>query len=235
MAIDLSGIVGTIPPPAAPLKVTLPGGLVVEGVTEGIAADALTQARAMLAAANPALAPLGPVFSIIDALLAVKKFAEAVPDVLTNPGKVVEGVTGLVGKIGKLATIIPQLSVPLMLLGVVDLVIGVMNGLATTLDGIADQEDKIVEARDTGTASSLPDLIAIADQAQVQMDTTKESALSALDQVEPLVEIINIFCDVAGLPKIVLDVDTSGSTREAADAFRAAADVLLQFRATIPV
>lgn len=229
-----------VPQPAAqPLTLSLPGGLSIAGVPTAVGADSLTQALALVGAAGPAMAPLGPVFSIIDAVLAVKDFAQAVPELIVNPGAVVEAVVKLVQKIGKLASLIPQLSVPLLILGVVDALIALLGGLALRLSEIADQEERIAAA--VAAASSLPDpargaLEAIATSSTEQVAVARADIATALVGADPLLGIVNAFVGLIGLPGLSLSIDvTSGSTSDAIDALNAAIGVLQQFRRTIPL
>jgi hypothetical protein len=222
-----------IPAPGAPaLQVTLPGGLVVEGVAQQIGADALTQARALIGAANAALAPLGPVFRIIDAVLAVKGFAEAVPELIVNPGAVVEAVVELVAKIGRLASLVPQLSVPLMVLGLVDAVITLLQGVQAELV-VIEQQVARVEATRTSAAALPPDaqaaLLAIADAATAQVEVRRADLATALGSVQPVLGILNVFAGMAGLP--ALEVSGGASS----EALGTAVEALQAFRSTIPV
>ena len=227
--------------PGAPaLSVTLPGGLVVGGVTDRIGADALSQARALIAAANAALAPLGPVFAIIDAILAIKHFADAVPGVVLSPADVVDALVDVARKASRLLSLVPQLSVPLMLLGIVDVVIAVLEALAAELLNIAAQEARIESSRALAAtfpvAAAVEALVAVADAASDQVDVQRADVASALAHIEPMVEIINTFSGIVGLPQIELSVDaTSGGTTEAAESMLAAAETLRTLRSTIPV
>lgn len=229
-----------VPTPAAPpLRLSLPGGMAVAGVPTSVGADALTQALALVGAAGPAMAPLAPAFTIIDAVLAVKDFAQAVPELIVNPGAVVEAVVKLVAKIGKLASLIPQLSVPLMILGVVDAVIALLGGLALQLNQIAAQEARIAAA--VAAAADLPEpargaLEAIAGQATAAVGVQRADVATALSGADPLLGIVNAFVGLIGLPGLDLSIDvTSGSTQDAVDALNAGISALQQFRRTIPL
>lgn len=226
-------VVPALPDAGSALQITLPGGLVVEGVSQQMGADAMTNVRALIGAANTALAPLGPIFTIIDVLIAVKEFASSVPDVVLNPGSVVEKVTNLIAKASKLLGLVPQLSVPIMILNTVDAIIALVNGLADEMDAIAEQAERIEEARALQTEA--PCLEVVLDDADAQMAQHQANVAASLESVEPLIQIINTFADIVGLPKIELEVDTSGSPGDAAQALRDAADLLTTFRGTIPV
>lgn len=232
----------TVPVPAAsapPLRLSLPGGLVVAGVATQVGATSLSQALALVEAAGPAMAPLGPVFSIIDALLAVKAFAEAVPGLITNPGALVDAITDLVAKITRLGSLIPQLSVPLMLIGVIDAAIALLSGLALELGTIAAQEARIAAA--TAHAATLPAgpgaaLLTITAAATAAVAIQKGDVAQSLAGAGPLLGIATTFGGLIGLGGVSVDVDvTAGSTQDAVDALDAAVVVLQTFRGSIPV
>lgn len=227
------GIVDAVAAAAPPLKITLPGGLEISGIANAISADALTQARALIASANAALAPLGPIFKIIDAIFAFKAFAESVPDVLTNPGSVVEAVIEIGRKVGSLGALIPQLSVPIMMLGILDAIIAFLNGVALQFDAIAAQQLRIEEAR--ALVADAPCLAIILDDADAQMDQQSANLAAALSDVRPLIGVINVFASLASLPQVELVVDTDGGAAEVASSIRAAAGVMQTFRDSIPI
>jgi hypothetical protein len=204
----------------------------VVGVAQQLGADALTQARALIGAANAALAPLSPVFRIIDAVLAVKAFAEAVPELIVNPGAVVEAVIELVAKIGRLAALVPQLSLPLTILGLVDAVITLLEGVLAELT-VIEQQAARVEATRTSAAGLPADaqvaLLAIADAATAQLEVRRADLATALGTVRPVIALLNTLGGLAGLP--ALEVEEGGST----EALNAAVTALRTFRNAIPV
>lgn len=225
-------------PAAAPLRLVLPGGMVVAGVPTTIGANSLTQALALVAAAGPAMAPLAPVFTIIDAVLSIKDFAQAVPELVTNPVAVVEAVVALVRKIGKLASLIPQLSVPIMILGVIDALIALLDGLGEVLTAIAQQEARIASAG--ALAATLPTtardaLELIVERSTASLAVQRADVATALLGAEPLIVIVNAFVGLIGLPGLTLSIDMSGSAEDAAQALTTASDVLRAFRRSIPV
>lgn len=220
-------------PGALPLAVRMPGGLVVQGVAHQVGATALTQALALVGAANAALAPLGPVFAIIDALLAVKRFAESVPGVVTNAGAVISAVEELGAKIGRLASLVPQLSVPLMVVDVLDAVIALLEALAVELAAVEAQEARIAEAQ--AAALLLPEgarveLEAIAGVATLSVEVQRADIETTSASAGPLLRIVNIFCALIGIGggSSTVDASSAAALLEAVEALRA-------FRETIPV
>lgn len=228
-----------VPQPAAqPLRLALPGGMAVAGVPLSVGADGLTQALSLVAAAGPAMAPLAPIFTLIDAVLAVKDFAQAVPELITNPGALIEAIVGLVRKIGKLASLIPQLSVPLMIRDVVDALIALLGGLGVQLQSIAAQEARIAAA--VAAASALPQpargaLEVITGRASQSVGVQRADLATALLGAAPLIGIVNTLVSLIGLPGLNLSLDvTSGSTQDAIDALNIGITVLQAFRRAIP-
>ena len=93
-----------IPSLPDPLEITLPGGVTMEHIN-------------LVEIIQPALAPLVPLFNILDTVITIFNCLKAVPEVITNPGAIIECLGDLGKAIGKLLQLIPQLSVPLMILG----------------------------------------------------------------------------------------------------------------------
>lgn len=230
----------TVPVPApavAPLRLSLPGGMAVAGVPLSVGADGLTQALALVAAAGPAMAPLAPVFTLIDAVLSVKDFAQAVPELLTNPGALVEAIAALVQKIGKLASLIPQLSIPRTILDVVDALIALLGGLVVQLQAIAAQEARIASASAAAALLQQPArgaLETIASSATQAVAVQRADLAMVLLGAAPLIGIVNVFMGLIGAPGLSLSTDMSGSTQSSIEALNAALVVLSSFRRSIP-
>lgn len=232
--IDLSGVVGTIPTVCTQLRVTLPGGLAVQGTVPQIGASPLEAARATIGSLNSAMAPLGPVFSILDAVLAIVKFAQEVPKVVMRPDKVVAALVDVVAKAGKLASLVPQLSVPLMVVGCVDVLIAFLSGISVELTSIATLEGKANELAQIAEEVEAMGPIAAGVTAQVAARRAQVSC--AIGDAQPLLGIINVFCDLVGLPPVSLDVDAdSGSLEDVAAAIAATVHALEALRNAIPV
>src|SRR5262249_61666355 len=95
-------------------------------------ADPMQLSKQLLAQANAALAPLAPIFNVIDVALALFNAVKAIPDAISHfdPSKISDALPELAEKVGKLAPLVPQLSVPLMILGLVDTLLAFLGGLA---------------------------------------------------------------------------------------------------------
>lgn len=231
-SINISNVVAPIAPAAAPLSVILPGGASVAGVPLLIGPDALTQALAATAAVGPAIAPLMPAFRVIDAVLSLKDFVEAVPQLITNPGAIIQAGGRFVAKVAALAGIIPQLSVPLMLLGVIDVVLSLMRGLVALLIQIEAQEQAIAEA--SSLVGDVPSLGPIVAAATAQTVVARGNVAAAAAGAAPLILTINLLCSLAGLPGIVAS-PSGGTTAELIASLQGVVNVLAVARAAVPI
>ena len=234
VSIDLTGVVGAVPTVCTQLRVTLPGGLAVQGTVPQIGASPLEAARATVGALNAAMAPLGPVFTIIDAILAIVKFAQSVPGVVTRPDKVATALVDVVAKAGKLATLVPQLSVPLMIVGVIDVLLALLAGITDELNAIAGLESKASELE--VIAQEVAAMGPIATQVTAQATARRAQVSCALGDAQPLLGVVNVFCELVGLPPVTIDVDaTGGSLEDVATALASTVDALQAVRSAIPV
>lgn len=238
-SIDISDLVSPVPPAPEAIDVALPGGLVIRGMANEIGSSALANARALLSAANAGLAPLGPVFAIIDAILAIKAFADAVPEIVVNPGVVVEKIVELGQKVGRLAALIPQLSVPLIMIGIVDAVLALLDGLIAELVVLQQQEERNAATRET--ALSFPEgparvaLQGIADACDSNAAQHRANLATALSSVGPLLQIVSIFAELVGLDPISAEVEAGEGTGALIESLEGLVTTLQTVRSAIPV
>lgn len=123
-----------------PLTLKLPGGAEITGIVPKDIADDVDKARSVLGTAAAAMAPLMPIFNLIDVLLTMQKIAKAIPDVLgppPDPTKIVQLLPELAKKIDKLIGIVPQLSVPIFIRSLIDSIITFLRGLNSALSLLA--------------------------------------------------------------------------------------------------
>jgi hypothetical protein len=104
--------------------------------------------KQLMAQANAALAPLVPVFNVIDTVLALFQTVKSIPDAITHldPTKITDELPDVAQKASKLLAIVPQLSVPLMILGLIDVLLAFLGGLSGQLRALIDQQVRIQHA-----------------------------------------------------------------------------------------
>lgn len=220
---------------AQDLKVRLPGGPTLQVMVPNICPSGLQIAKNLLTQANAALAPLAPIFNIIDALLAVKDFAEAVPGLLTDPGALIEAIAKLIEKISALAQLIPQLSIPFLIVDLIDVIIAVLDGVITELAKIVEQELKIaaagLRAAEPGNASLIP-IVECATDLNIQLKLQLGQGLAPLNS---LFGVLNLFLGLIGAPEIPPLDDLPEDASEAIESLTVVVEALQKARDAIPI
>ena len=219
------------------LSLTFPGGATLDPELPNIAADPWQLSKQLLGQANAALAPLVPIFNILDVVLALFQTVNAIPDAISHldPSKIADALPDLAKKAAKLAPLVPQLSVPLMILGLIDTLLAFLGGLATQLRALIDQQAQIQAAENRATALGNAQLQAVAACSKHHVDAQLQSLSESVAPVNRLIALLNVFTQLVGLgplPKL------SSLGRDAAAALRPLEDtvkVLTDLRATIPV
>lgn len=217
------------------LKVTLPGGAVIPVMVPEVFPSELQIAKALIGQASGAMAPLVPVFNLIDAMLSVKDFAEAVPGVITDPGALVSAIEKLIEKITKLAGLIPQLSVPLMLLDLIDVTITALGGVVTQLEAVAVQTAKIATSEALAAEPGNESLLEVVDCAKGLLAKMNAGISEGLGPINSFFAMINIFLGLLSLGQIPDLSALPEDTAEAIEALGAVVKLLQDLRATIPI
>lgn len=188
------------PAPACPtvtvgdqtVSIRLPGGPVIAPSVSATFPTSLDVAKNLLGQANAAMAPLAPIFNIIDAVLSVKDFAQAVPELITNPGALIEAIGKLISKIAALASLIPQLSVPFLIVDVIDVIIVSLEGIVEQLQIIVAQNARIAaaaaKAAEPGNGALLS-VVSCAEGLQVQ---AMEGLNAGAQPINRLIGILNL-------------------------------------------
>lgn len=154
---------------------------------------------AALNGVNTALAPLSPVFDVIETVQALGDTIKAVATL--NPEKIAEAIPILIEKIAALAGLVPQLSVPLFIVDTIGVLGLAIEGLARELETIADYIGAIDAVAD------LSDRYAgVASATECARDHCFVMLTHLGNQVAPLnrlIGLLNGFLELAGLPETV--------------------------------
>jgi hypothetical protein len=220
------------------LSVIVPGGASLDAELPDLGtADPLRLAKQLLAQANAALAPLAPVFDLIDVGLALVEAVKAIPDAISHldPGKITDALPELGKKAGTLAALVPQLSVPLMVVGLIDTLLAFLDGLAIQLRALINQQARIQKAADRAASLGNAQLQAVADCSRHHIDAQLQSLSESLAPVNRFIALLNVLGQLAGLGPLPtlsdLGVDPAAALQPIADTTK----LLQQLRAAIPV
>lgn len=197
----LSTVCSPVPVGNFDLCVVFPGGAEVCAQVESFPPSLLQLARGLLSQASSALAPLQPIFNIIDVLVAVQNCLEAIPKALgppPDPRKLTACVGDLASTLAELLKLVPQLSIPLLIVGLLDTLITLLQGVLAELRAVARLVDRITRAQAIQSQSLLQLVVCAEESKQNQLDNLS----SLFASINPLIELINAFAGLAGLEAI---------------------------------
>ncbi len=189
MAFDLCLELPEIPDP---FNLTLPGGVQIEHIN-------------LMEVIQPALTPLVPIFDIIDTVVAVFNCIKAIPDTLgppPDPTVLAACLPDLAEKVAKLLKLIPQLSIPLTIVGLIDLVIDTLLQVRSELMHLQQQMVQILGVIDRATDLEDAGLMAIAQCAQANVAQEAANVGKSLAALGKLIGLINLFMGMIGGPEI---------------------------------
>jgi len=193
----------------------------------------------LIRAAQPALAPLQPIFHILDVVTTIVQVVEAIPDAMgppPDPSGLIELLPELGEKVAKLAGLVPQLSVPLTAVGLIDAVIRELEQAQSQLRALVDV---LVRAAAAGQrAQELGDqaLARLVECAEEDVDTAAGNVLGGLAAVSGVLGILRPLLAAIGGPQLPdlssLDGDDLGELIGAFDELLA---LLRAVRGAIPL
>jgi hypothetical protein len=231
-----------IPRLPAPRQIVFPGGAALSQVLAAGSEipSGLDAATNLLAQASPAMAPLMPLFNIIDAVLALVECVQAVPDALgppPDPVKMVEALSGLAEKLPKLLDLLPQVATPRMVIGMVDTLIDFLEGLRDQIEAILLQAERTRTARAKAEELGDANLLHIAGCAEAQGQAQLQAMADALAPMNSLTSALSLFLGLLGLPEVpafdgLIDIENPDTGFAAIDAF---IDTLRSIRDAVPL
>jgi len=159
----------------------------------------------LMQAIQPARTPLMPVFDIIDTVVAVFNCVKAIPDSLgppPDPTALAACIPELAEKVAKLLRLIPQLSLPYTIIGIIDLVIDTLRQARSQLMHLQQQMQQILGAIDRATELEDAGLMAITSCAQANVAQEAANVGKSLASLGKLIGILNIFLGIVGGPEV---------------------------------
>lgn len=209
-----------------PLGITLPGGIDIEHIN-------------LMEVIQPALTPLVPIFNIVDAVVAVFNCVKAIPDTIgppPDPSAIAACLPDLAEKVSKLLKLIPPLSLPYTVIGLIDLLIDTLQKARTMLLHLQNQMQQILNVIDRATDLDDAGLMAIAQCAQGNVAQEAANVGKMLSSLGKLIGLINLFMGMIGGPEIPDLSDLSGRPLdEVIEPMDAIIDQLKAARDAVPV
>lgn len=155
--------------------------------------------RALFAQVNSALAPLQPIFNIIDAIVAVFDCIKAVSTL--DPVEIINCIPNLADKVAALLNLLPQLSLPALIAGLLEVLILYMQGTRNQIVRAIELLQRVLDAE---TAATRPGNIALARVlpcALDDLDKLFQWQNEANKPVNRLIGVINLFLEIIGLSR----------------------------------
>lgn len=218
--------------------VRFPGGVQLCVQTAFVVPDQYQVAKNLLTQANAALAPLAPVFAIVDAILAVKAAIDAIPDSLgppPDPTKLAEALPALAEKVAALAALVPQLSVPFLAVDSIDVLLLSLNGLMQRLQIMVAQQSRIAAAALKATEQDNLPLLDVTICAQDILNGQIASLQQSAEPLDSMIGVVNLFMGLIGLEEIPLLGTLPADPASAIDALAIAVETLTRIRDAIPI
>lgn len=215
-----------IPTLPDPMRLTLPGGPSIEHVD-------------LLQVVQPALTPLMPIFNIIDAVVAAFECIKAIPQTIgppPDPTALATAIPELAQKVGKLLGLIPQLSLPLTVVGLIDLILDTLRKTRDQLEHLQKRLESVSAATSLAIELGDPGLLDIALCAEANVAQEAANIGKALGSIGQLIALMNIFLGMIGGPEIPDLSELSGKPLEQVlEPLDAIVGVLESARAVVPV
>ena len=233
---DLSEVCIDLKVTSQELCVTFPGGSEMCVQIPGVP-DPTDVSKQLLAQANAALTPLVPVFNIIDAILALFKCVKAIPDSLgppPDPSKLAGCIPDLAAKANKLLKLIPQLSIPLMIVGLIDVLITFLEGIRGQLKAIIDAQVRIAQAAARAAELGNAKLALVVDCANANIEAQMKSIGEGAAPVNRFIGVINLFMSLAGLEPLPNLANLGTDAQAALEPIDLIIDQLKTARSAIP-
>ncbi len=214
-------------------QIVLPVGFSIE-IETPILPNPGDIAGRLLASANAALAPLSPIFDLVDlALVLVEIFnaLKSVPDL----SKFKKLLPKLEAKVDKLKKLIPAIALLASIKSLIGVLILALQGIKIEIQAILEAQAKIDLSAARGIALGLADLNLAVDCAQTNLDLQLDLAIQNADPLNRLINTINVFCDLAGVDGIpAITLDATAGAGAAIDPLDGAIAKLTALREKIP-
>ena len=167
----------------------------------------------MFAQINAALAPLQPIFNIIDAVVAVFECVKAIPKAIIqlNPVPLIECIPNLADAIAKLIALIPVLSLPIFLVDLLDVIIFMLRELRNQFQRILNRIAAIAAAN---LRAQAPGNVALSLAMDCINNNFDADLVNLNEQVAPLnrlLGIVDLLLELSGLKALLkqLGVDAT--------------------------
>lgn len=180
--------------------ISLPGGVqLCASIPSLVPLTVIEYVQDLIGKLNTALAPMQPIFNIIDAVLAVFECIKAIATL--DPQEILNCIPNLAQRINRLLNLIPQMSLPILIKDFIDCLILYLNELLANIERALQYLNRIL-ASATEAADTSINIGPIIDCATGDLD---ELFIFMGEQGKPInrmIGLINTFLQLIGVPCI---------------------------------
>lgn len=218
---------------APPACIPLPGG--VELCANSLP-NPLDSVISLFSKLNAALAPLVPIFTIIDVLICLKNCITAIPDCLMppSPTPIINCSKQLIKTLEQLLKMVPQLSVPNLVIGVIDALISFLSAFRNAIAVLIEKDARILESMTRASELGNAQMLLLLECSKNNLDIEFNNLAAGMGPVNQLLGIVNGLLDIVGLPCLPGLVVPTNLTEEALKPIDDAIAILRKIRGLIP-
>ncbi|MEN6368463.1 MAG: hypothetical protein ABFD77_02055, partial [Thermotogota bacterium] len=149
---------------------------------------------------GPAMAPLAPFFNLLDTVLAIFRCVQAIPKVITelDPSELLNCMPALAELVDKLLKLIPQLSIPKMVIAIIKNLAALIRAIAADLLYLQSQLQRIANMIDRAADLNDVKMNGFLVCAQETVEGSVMSTAEALKGIGRVILLVNIFIGLFG-------------------------------------
>lgn len=220
---------------AQPLKLTLPGGAVLEASAGLEKGAAIAIVRPFLANITGSLAFMAPAFTGLEVGTAALKAIAAVPKLITKPQDLLSALAELAQAAPKVLALAPQFTVPPLVRDVLRVVATSLRAIAEELSSFVEQQQEIDAAVTLAAELDLPQLTASIECAQGELAAAQSNLMASLGPLNKLLDFLRALTALLPAPIEIPTLDNLGDdVQDILSSLGALADTLDQIADFIP-
>lgn len=198
------------------------------------------QSFSLLDLVQPAIAPLMPLITAVEAVLAVYNVIKTIPGAILSlsPSEILDAIKDAAAKVLALVSLVPQLSLPFMLIDVLDLIIDVLDQVTQQLNRLQSELDRIDLARERADELGDPALLlGVISCAEGNVSFELANTMSSIQSLGKLFAVLQLMLDILQINRQLPDLDSLGATSvdEALDVVSTLRDDLQAIRDVIQI
>jgi hypothetical protein len=218
------------------LRIRFPGGAEITSVTNQLPPSLFQLAQSLLGQASSALAPLAPIFNVVETIVAIQTCLTAVVDALgppPDPSKLAQCLPELAKKVEAIIALLPPTSVLAMIADILDAIVAALDGTIAELRAVIRLLEKVATAR--LQADTITGLGAVAFCGEQTATVTMDNVSRSFASLNAMIAALNGLTSMAGLPQVPSLTSLPGDPEAAVDFLQVTVDGLRTFRDAIPV